>query len=362
MKKALLLKRFREFCKGLSNSDRVAILHHSDSDGLCSAVIAARAVESLTGKKPVVVRHYEYGNQRQEKKAVSLMKKRKANILIVLDIGIDSMPHSLRDYCAFDKCLIIDHHTMYTDLNSEDTVFLKAQFFTKKDPSSYVTSKFAFDLFSKVTDVSKLDWVACVGIIGDMSLKNWRPFVKKTIQKRRISLTQLYEVEDLIAAVEALADEDLGKLFRALYRATRPRDVLKSGLAKHLKEFKREKAKVVDSFEEKTEKFPELELFIYSIKNKQENLKSYVINEISEMHPNKTVILIHDLGGNRLRFSGRRQDFKVKINELLVKATGGIPESTAGGHVPAAAGSIPKNQLKKFRANLLRILRKKYGK
>jgi single-stranded DNA-specific DHH superfamily exonuclease len=288
------------------------------------------------------------------------MKKHKVNILIVLDIGIDSAPHTLREYCAFDKCLVIDHHTMYKDLNSEDTVFLKAQFFTKKDPSSYVTSKFAFDLFSKVTDVKKLDWVACVGIIGDMSLKNWKPFVKKTIQKRKISLTQLYEAEDLIAAVEALADEDLGKLFKAFYKAKRLQDVLKSGLTKYLKRFRKEKAVIVEGFDDKSEKFPELELFIYCIKNKQENLKSYVINEISLMHPNKTVILMQDLGGNRVRFSGRRQDFKVKINQLLVNATKNIPESTAGGHIPAAAGSIPKKYLKKFRANLLRILKKKY--
>ena len=362
MEKAQLVKRFKEFCKGLSKNDRVAILHHSDSDGLCSAVITAKAIESLTGKKPVVVRHYEYGNVKQGKKAASLMKKKKANILIVLDIGIDSAPHSLQEYCAFEKCLIIDHHTMYKDLNSENTVFLKAQFFTKKDPSTYVTSKFAFDLFSKVTDVSKLDWVACVGIIGDMSLKNWKPFVKKTIKKRKISLTQLYETEDLIAAVEALADEELGKLFRVFYKAKRLQEVLKNGLTKYLKKFRKEKAAIVEGFVEKAEKFPELELFIYSIKNKQENLKSYVINEISCMHPSKTVILMQDLGGNRLRFSGRRQDFKVKINELLVNATKGIPESTAGGHIPAAAGSIPKKYLKKFRTNLLKILRKKYRK
>lgn len=362
MRKAPLLKRFREFCRNLKKSDRVAILHHSDSDGLCSAVITAKAIESLTGKKPVVVRHYEYGNRGQEKKATSMMKKAKTNTLIVLDIGIDSNPQALKKQYKFEKCLIIDHHTLYKDLNSEDTVFLKAQFFTKKDPSSYVTSKFAFDLFGKVTDVSKLDWIACIGIIGDMGLKNWRPFVKKTIQKRGISLTQLYEVEDLIAAVEALADEDIGKLFQAFCKAKRPKGILKSGLSKHLKKFKREKAKVVEGFNELAENFPELELFIYSIKNKQENLKSYAINEISGMHPNKTIILIQDIGGKRLRFSGRRQDFRVKINELLVKATKGIPESTAGGHVPAAAGSIPRKHLKKFRANLLRILRKKYRK
>ena len=147
MDKGKLMQRFREFCSALSPEDKVAIVHHSDADGFTSALIAAKAVEKLTGNRPVVVRHYEYGNRMQGRKAYKAMKKGKVNTVIVLDIGVDSAPGRLEDHYEFEKCLVIDHHKLYKDMGTEKTVFLKAQFFTDKAPSSYVTAKFAFDLF-----------------------------------------------------------------------------------------------------------------------------------------------------------------------------------------------------------------------
>jgi len=281
--------------------------------------------------------------------------------VLILDIGIDSAPHSMDEKFHFDRCLVIDHHQMYADLNSKKMVFLKAQFFTDKDPSSYVTSKFAFDLFGRLVDVSDLDWLACIGIIGDMNTRNWQPFIQGTIEKRNVSLTWLYRFVELIAGVEVMAEEKIEQLFWEFYGAKDPNYILESGFKKYLEEFRLEREELTKGFEEKAESFPEIELFFYDIKAKHENIKSYVVNEISEMHPNSTVILLHYLGGGRVRFSARRQDFKVKANELLVKATKDIPESSAGGHIPAAAGSIPKRFLGQFKKNVIRILGEQYG-
>ena len=78
------------------------------------------------------------------------------------------------------------------------------------------------------------------------------------------------------------------------------------------------------------------------------------------MRPHKTIILLQILPRGRLRFSARRQDCKVKVNDLLVEAVKGIPDSNAGGHAPAAAGSIPRQYAKKFKNNVIAILEKKY--
>jgi len=361
MQKRELLGRFREFCAGLSKTDRVAIVHHGDADGFCSAIISAKAVEKITGNRVAAVCPYEYGDKKQGRLAASAITKKKCNKVLVLDIGIDSAPHSMADKFRFEQCLVIDHHKMRKDLNSADTVFLKAEFFTKKDPSSYVTSKFAFDLFNSFVDVSELDWAACVGIIGDMNLRNWKPFARETIKKRKISLTQLYQLTEMIAAVEVEAAGKLPELFWLFYNTKSPAEILGSKFRAHLESFKKEKAVLVEGFEEKAEKFPQLELFFYAIKAKRENIKSYVVNEISEMHPGSNVILLHYIGHGRVRFSGRRQDFKVKMNDLLIEAVKGIPDSTAGGHVPAAAGSIPRAYVSKFKQNVISILEKKYA-
>ena len=357
-----LLEGFKQFCHSLSPKDRVAIIHHSDADGICSALVTARAVEKLTGKRPVVVQHYEYGNRKLAKKAISSMKKKKANVLIIVDVAVDGESGSVGERFQFEKCLVLDHHRMHKDLNGENLLFLKAEFFSKKEPSSYVASKLAFDLFSKVVDVEEMDWIACVGILGDMSLKRWRAFVKKTLQRRRIPLTRLYAILDLIAATEVLASNRLNTLFWMLYEAQDPEHVLNAPFKRYLKRFKKERDSLIKDFKKKAEFFPEIELFFYTMKARHENIKSYVINEISELHHNKTIILLQYLGHGRVRFSARRQDKKVKVNDLLRAAVKGIPGSSAGGHAPAAAGSTHKKDVRKFKGRIVSILEKKYGK
>jgi len=361
MNNPALERRFKAFCKGLSAKDRVAILHHSDADGFCSALIAAKAVKKLSDRKPVAVMPYEYGNKAQEKKARSLIKAKKANTLIVVDLGLDSTEKGLEIF-PFEKGILIDHHKMYKDLNSPKLVFLKAQFFTKRDASGYAASKFAFDLFGRVADIDECDWLACIGILGDMSLKNWKSFVQKTVKKRNVSVTWFYRFLDLIASVEVLSPKRMPELFWEFYNAEKPADLLESRFSRYLKKFKAEKDALVEGFDSKAEKFPEIELYFYSIRSKHESIKSYVINEISELHPNKTIVLMQFLKNGRVRFSARRQDFKVRVNDLLSEAVKGIPDSGAGGHVPAAAGNIPRQHLSRFKKNVVEILERKYSK
>ena len=150
-------------------------------------------------------------------------------------------------------------------------------------------------------------------------------------------------------------------MYWEFYNAKHPVDVLESKFRKFLKEFKKEKDLLVEVFGEKAEEFPEIELCFYAIRAKYENIKSYVINEISEMRPHKTIILLQFLERGRLRFSARRQDCKVKVNDLLVKAVKGIPNSNAGGHAPAAAGSIPRQHARKFKEKIVEILERQYN-
>ena len=59
---------------------------------------------------------------------------------------------------------------------------------------------------------------------------------------------------------------------------------------------------------------------------------------------------------------GVKFDCKLLLgNDLLENSIKGIPESGAGGHTPAAAGSIPKKYYEKFLENLERELSKFYN-
>lgn len=355
-----LLKKFAQFCRGLTRNDRVAIIHHSDADGLSSALVAGKAIEMLSGKRPVAVQHYSYRDKGLLKKAASAMKKKKANVLVVVDLSIDGEPKPITETLRFEKCLVLDHHRMQRNLNSEKVLFIKSEFFSKQ-PSSYVTGKLAFDLFGKLADMKKLAWIACIGILGDHSLEKWRSFVKRTLKRQRISLGRLQELFEIVAATEVLAPGRLKSLFWLFFEAGSPDSVLKSPFRKLLKRFRRERDLLIRDFEENAEFFPDIGLFFHEMKSGHENLKSYVANAVSDMHPDKTVILLQNVG-KRTRFSARRQDGKVKVNELLRQAVKGIPGGGAGGHAPAAAGSVPRKHAGKFRENVVRILGKKRAK
>jgi single-stranded DNA-specific DHH superfamily exonuclease len=114
--------------------------------------------------------------------------------------------------------------------------------------------------------------------------------------------------------------------------------------------------KIISEMDDRADFFNSIDLIIYPIQAKY-NIKSFIANRLSYDYPAKTIIVMQDINPNRVWFSARRQDFKVKMNELLEEAVKGIPDSSAGGHIPAAAGSIPKNYAEKFKENLVKILK-----
>ncbi len=358
MRKTELLKRFKAFCNGLKKTDRIALLHHSDPDGFCSGLITMKAIKKITGKLPEYISPYEYGNQEQADKLVRVTKRKKLNKLIVVDVGIDGGSNWKEMFVAFEEVLIIDHHKIYQDLNSKKVVFLKAKWFSKKDPAQYACSKLCFDLFNKIVDIKKTDWIASIGIFGDMSFRSWKSFVRKTVRESNFELELLCELLELIAATEVMAEHRMGTLLMEFYNAKSPRTLTKSVFCKYTKGLRKERDRLINGFTEKADYYPEKELFVYEIKTDREGIKSYVINEISTVLPNQTIVVIQDSGNSDLRISGRRQDYKVKINELMEKSVIGIPNSNAGGHIPAAAARIPKKYKAKFKKNLLRIAKK----
>jgi single-stranded DNA-specific DHH superfamily exonuclease len=163
----------------------------------------------------------------------------------------------------------------------------------------------------------------------------------------------------MIDGVEVMQPKKLGEVFNALYNAKNPLELKNSkyfGLGEKLEKELNYWFKAV---KEKAEFFEDIELVYYFIKPKYP-LKAPLINKISnELFPNKTVVVVQDLGEDFLEISARRQDFKLAVNELLEKACKGFLESRSGGHKPAAGARIKRKDLKKFKENLLSILKEK---
>lgn len=353
-----LFLRFKEYCNSLSKNDRIAILHHADCDGLCSAVITAHAVEKLSGKPPVLFIPFRY-NGLAPQEFRKLLESKRISKLFSVDLGLDNFPEFLKEAEKVCPIALMDHHKIYNNLNSNKTIFLKTRFFSKKEPSSYACSKFCYDMFSKILDVSEKNWIACIGILGDMGFKAWKPFFAKTLLQRKITRENLDKAVELIEAVETVKQKDFLKLLKEFQKAKSLKEILSSNFMKYSVQLKKDLEYYLKDFEKNSEKFPELGLFIYEIEP-MHDIKSAVINRLSLKYPKKTILLIQKKN-EKANFSARRQDFKVKMNELLENAIKGIPESSAGGHIPAAAGRIPVQCIQQFKENILAYLKSNHA-
>lgn len=351
-----LIQRFQEFVKGISKEDKIALCFHRDADGICSALNVARALEKLCGNKPVLFLALDYSDLKEGSEKISECKPDK---IIAVDLGLDSFEERFKGFAESCKeMLFIDHHKLYNDFNSEKVVFIKAQMLEDKiDPSQYPVSKLTFDLFSEIVDISENDWLACIGILGDRGFETWKEFIEKVMQEKNFSKDELDSAMEIVNAVETVAQEKFISLFEFLFKAKDIHEFLESDFSSFRKKLHEEADKFIESFEEKAEYFPELELYLFEIEPKY-NVKSFVVNQLSIKYPEKTLIVLQYISGEeRIWFSARRQDFKVKMNELLENAVQGIPNSSGGGHIPAAAGSIPKEFREQFKENVKKILK-----
>lgn len=349
--KSLLLRRFKDFLK---EAKKTLAFYHSDADGLSASVIMAKTFEKLGNKNlsTVPVEYFE------TEKMLKTFEKEKPQNVIFLDIAIDSKPDVIRKMSK-QSLLIIDHHKIASDINASNIVFIKPQMISTIEPSRYPASKLTFDLCSSLVDLKKERWIAGIGIIGDKSEKQWKEFLKLIEKENKVSYEELKELADLIEAVKVVSPQDFANLFDMFY-FLEPKQILKSDFVKLKEKLNKALDKWLSEFEKNANFFPELELYFYKIKP-DFPIKSALIDRLTEKYPDKTIIVLEDLGEAKLRFSARRQDFKVKMNELLEKAVQGIPQAEAGGHVPAAAGSIPRGYLKRFEENIIKILREKYA-
>ncbi len=357
MDKEQLIARFEEFMSSIKDSERVVVVHHRDADGLCSAVVFSKALSKISGNPVASAINSEYSDFGE---VIAALKEIKPDRIAILDLSIDQSRERVLELEKIAPLLIIDHHKLYNDCNSERTVFIKAQMVSELDGSKYPASKLVFDLCSRLTDLQEERWIACVGLLGDMGYNTWKEFVDLTAKESGVSLGEMNSLKGLISAVETVKPEKFPELFSE-FHSKKPAQILRSPLNRYKKKLLKELTKWRKDFKENAEFFPEAELYFYVFKPKVE-LKSALIDSLTFEFPDKTIVIVLDLGEKMLRFSARRQDFRVKMNSLLEEAVKGIPAASAGGHIPAAAGSVPRSKLNTFKENVIRILKRENRK
>lgn len=358
LKQKQLLERFRAFALGITRRDRVVVLFHPDTDGLCSALIVSHAVEKLRGRKAERAFFQPRGEIALSEETLRMLRDKKFTKLVVVDLAVDENPAAVRRAAEFLHVLVVDHHELRHDLNSQKIVFIKPQMLGDRKPASYPASKLCFSLFRRVADIDSVMWVAAAGVLGDNAQRRWKGFIASAARRNRVKVSELRGLEELITGVESMEPRMLGRLFLALQGVKKPAALRNAKFYAKFCALKKtldsEIAGIEKRFRKGREDFPKLGL-VYFMFRSRHNLKSALINRLSNESPHTTFVLVQDLGKPEISFSARRQDFRVKVNELLEDAVKGFEGASAGGHIPAAAGKIKRKDLGRFRERLVSL-------
>ncbi len=348
-----VLGRVDAFIKGISRSDRVCIVHDTDPDGICAAVILAKYVQRMRKKKIELrmgVEHHSISDEMLRK-----MKKARINTLITADFSLDQHPQLVKRLEKFCRILIVDHHKFYNDVTSRKTVLYKPQLFTDIEPARYCTAKMAYDAAARGVDVSDVDWMAVAGCIADIATAPWMPWVRSVFRKydarlkKNMFQTLSGEVAATITSAEAFDKRLVKRCFDLFYGAKGPKDVLKSELGKCKKAIDKELDKWVKKFGREAEKYGDLRIFEIAPKYP---LHGPISTILGLKYPHNTIVIVN-MNDDFLAVSARRGDKKIAVNTLLENAIKGFNGANAGGHVPAAGAGFYKKDYSVFKERII---------
>ncbi|MBI5391738.1 DHH family phosphoesterase [Candidatus Woesearchaeota archaeon] len=356
MDKERLLQKFDAFMRSLTKEDKIAVHFHADADGVSSGVIVAKTIERLRGKKVDLVFYQEPYWVTDE--TIEKLQKNNITKYIIVDQSVDERPEQIKKVELFAKILILDHHSYKTDLNSEKTLFVHADKISSLLPVRYPVAKLSFDVCKRVKNIDDLDWVSCFGLIGDVGYNYWKEFVDDSLKKYGFQITNegpssaFGKITKLVTAAKCYKTEKVVECFEVIYAATTPKDVINSPLRKYQAAINEE---IQYWLKQRHNAEVHGDLIIMEINPKYQIYSPFTTVLSMEYFPKSaTVIVISDTGGKDLNISGRRQDGKFKVNELLKEAAKSVG-GNGGGHPIAAGGQIPKEKKKLFKEALIKL-------
>jgi single-stranded DNA-specific DHH superfamily exonuclease len=278
----------------------------------------------------------------------SELRENKITKVILMDLMISNKDF-IKKIEEFADVLLIDHHPVSIDFNSNKTVYLNAQ--------RYCAAYIAYYLFSKVYQLEYLDWLIVCASLSDFMYKKNKRWMAEVYRKYNQELiinkgvpdkeSEMFKLMDKISLAITYFKPRTERVFSSLGRnygeigdLERYSQAVRHEIDVMTNRFEKEKIVFKDGL------FYEFECIF--------PIRSYIVSKISLNYPNKTLI-IGEKNGESYRFSIRRQDQKVDSNKLARKLIDGFEKSSAGGHVPSAAGNFPVRYLDEFKKRLKNI-------
>ena len=327
-------ERFFDFISNLNDKDKIALISHTDLDGIG----AAKVINSVVGADTVKFLQY---NEIDEVLAEQL-KIDGYNKIIFSDLYVER-GEVLKILESFmEGILILDHHPAIKDWNSKKTVFIKAE-------EGYCATYLCYELFGKTKDIEKLDWlVACSCIADFCNVKNadWMKTVfakyeDETKFSERIGFvyedvkkSKIYKLQWDIALATIYFKDNLKKVFDAIGDSFG--DI--GDIGEHVANIQGEIDSYLLKFEEQKKEFSEGYVFVSTPKF---SLGSIISNLISSGYPDKVILIISEKEEG-YSVSARCQNARIDMGIFVRKLISGLEGASGGGHRPAAGAYFLK--------------------
>ncbi|MBS3078981.1 hypothetical protein J4218_02580 [Candidatus Pacearchaeota archaeon] len=337
-------EEFIDFINNIKPYDNVAILTHTDLDGIASGIFLEKILQS----KNIPVKLLRFGDYKNDvlTKLSPKLKHEKISKLFILDMAIDSL--AFEDFEKLRKevdIFLIDHHPK-NPLLKDFKHIIKAE-------TSNCAAQVINYLGKHFTDFKDEEWFLIPTMISEFSFKNKENI--KLIQKSfpNINENNIFESEpgkiyEIIIYGIIYHNDSLNKVYDLIKNKE-----LKS-IEKYYKIIKEEINKEIDNLWKKAEFYEDKNLYFYFFKPKH-RVKSIISTMVSLQKPDCSFIIATEEGSkNYLNVSARNQSIKTDMNQLMKKGIEGLKDANGGGHVAAAGARFLKKDLNKFKENLLR--------
>ena len=201
----------KEFIRAIPASARVALIMDTDADGLSGA----RIIEYLLQTRGIMTIPLFPGKAEWafSESTVDTVRRHNPDFIIAVDTGSGAYnPYSPV------PTLIIDHHVPYGSVPS-DAVFCSSY---GRQPTE-TASLIAFLIAQEITDISLVEWLVLLGVIGDLG--DTRAFSYLEPLAKKYTKTHTRKAVGLINAARRSSACDARTAYEALKSADSPRAI-----------------------------------------------------------------------------------------------------------------------------------------
>lgn len=330
---------FAEFVEAIRPAERVLVFHDADADGVTAGVVLAAALARL-GCERVTRRSTDRERDAWSAPNHKAIASEAPDVLFLLDLGSRDEP-----LCATARVCLIDHHRPE---GVPPGALLISSYAWDPIPN---TSLLVYDLCSRLTDVSDLDWIAAIGVVSDLGER--APFPILASMKGRHTMKDLREATSLVNAARRASRFAPEVAAAALESSRSPRELVQSAsreveaLRAARDEFQRELA-------EAKRAAPVFAGNVALVRVRSQCQVHPVIAQIWRARLPKYIVIVANDGylPGRVNFSMRAAG-TTNLLDFLAKFDLGEGEGSYGrGHDQATGGSLPAERWERLLSQL----------